>query len=386
MYISRLIAKNWRNFTDIDVSLQDIVYLVGPNASGKSNFLDIFRFLRDIVNPNGGGLQKAINERGGLKKVRCLAARRYTDVELHIELKKDLSDPEPTWIYHLSFQEDQLNKRRVRIVSEKVEHLGKTKAVLSRPTDEDNADPERMTSTFLEQVNANKDFREIVACFDDTLYLHLVPQLLKFGNQLAVQRMESDPFGQDFLELVAGTPKPTRDSRLKRINDMLKNALPQFKELKFERDKITGTPHLKMLYVHWRKKGAWQSEDQFSDGTLRLIALLWTLMTSKKLILLEEPELSLHGPIVEQIPQLFYKTRASRKVAGGQIIVSTHSERLLSDKSLDASSFLIIRPGEKGEASRIEALSEDDRAAIASGMSPATIVFAKTEPTVKRLA
>ncbi len=32
--------ENWRNFVRTDVDLQRRVFLVGPNASGKSNFLD----------------------------------------------------------------------------------------------------------------------------------------------------------------------------------------------------------------------------------------------------------------------------------------------------------------------------------------------------------
>ncbi len=56
MFVSRIKLKNWRNFTEVDIPLREIVYLIGPNASGKSNFLDVFRFLRDIVNPKGGGL------------------------------------------------------------------------------------------------------------------------------------------------------------------------------------------------------------------------------------------------------------------------------------------------------------------------------------------
>ena len=221
MYISRLVAKNWKNFTDVDVSLREVVYLVGPNASGKSNFLDIFRFFRDIVNPKGGGLQKAVSDRGGLKKIRCLAARQNPNVELHVELKEDLDD-ETTWQYSLSFFGDKANskKQRVRIVYEKVFNNGKL--VLQRPTKDDQEDTERMTSTFLEQVNANKEFREIADYFEGVLYLHLVPQLLKFGNQLATQRMDSDPFGQGFLDMVADTTVRTRDSRLKRINTILK--------------------------------------------------------------------------------------------------------------------------------------------------------------------
>ena len=40
--------ENWRNFTQVQVDLQRRVFLVGPNASGKSNLLDVFRFLHDL--------------------------------------------------------------------------------------------------------------------------------------------------------------------------------------------------------------------------------------------------------------------------------------------------------------------------------------------------
>ncbi len=43
------------------------VFLLGQNASGKSNLLDVFPWLRDMVKP-GGVLQKAIEDRGGLIK------------------------------------------------------------------------------------------------------------------------------------------------------------------------------------------------------------------------------------------------------------------------------------------------------------------------------
>ncbi|MCP5117865.1 MAG: AAA family ATPase, partial [bacterium] len=69
-------VANWRNFTNVDVDLQRRVFLVGANASGKSNLLDMFRFLRDIA-AVGGGFQRAVSSRGGVTKLRCLFARRY---------------------------------------------------------------------------------------------------------------------------------------------------------------------------------------------------------------------------------------------------------------------------------------------------------------------
>ena len=88
MLITRLKLKNWRNFKKVDVALRDRVYVIGPNASGKSNLLDAIRFLRDVAKP-GGGLQSALRQRGGISKIRCLTARREPDVEIEVELSDD---------------------------------------------------------------------------------------------------------------------------------------------------------------------------------------------------------------------------------------------------------------------------------------------------------
>jgi predicted ATPase len=82
---TKIKLQSWRNFTEVDVDLQRRVFLVGPNASGKSNFLDVFRFLRDIVSV-GGGFQDAVLRRGGVSKLRCLAARRYSDIMIQIHI------------------------------------------------------------------------------------------------------------------------------------------------------------------------------------------------------------------------------------------------------------------------------------------------------------
>ena len=84
MFITHLKLINWRNFRNAEVSFQDITYIMGPNAAGKSNFLDVFRFLRDIANPQGGGLQQALKARGGMSKVRCLAARNNPKILINI--------------------------------------------------------------------------------------------------------------------------------------------------------------------------------------------------------------------------------------------------------------------------------------------------------------
>src|SRR5919109_374677 len=84
---SNLRLRNWKNFAACDVELANRVFVVGPNASGKSNFLDVFRFLRDLASP-GGGFQEAVRRRGGVSTIRSLAARRYPDIEVSVVMNE----------------------------------------------------------------------------------------------------------------------------------------------------------------------------------------------------------------------------------------------------------------------------------------------------------
>jgi hypothetical protein len=127
LHFAGIRLRNWRNFIDIDIPLQQRVFLVGPNASGKSNPI----------------------------------------------VKKEI-----------------VFRRGERI--------------LNRPDDdpEDSKDPARLTQTYLEQINANREFRDIAEFFASVRYL--VPQLVRDPDRSLGRR--NDPYGGDFLETVAQTP------------------------------------------------------------------------------------------------------------------------------------------------------------------------------------
>ena len=175
MYINRIKLHNWKNFKEVDTPLTERVFVVGPNASGKSNFLDVFRFLRDISKP-GGGLQNAVLERGGISKIRCLAARTFPDVEIEVHISEHGSNI-PIWKYSIGIKQETRGYRQPYLSHEKV--WKENELILNRPDDDDKKDKERLTQTHLEQINANKEFREISRYLENTVYLHLLPQLLK---------------------------------------------------------------------------------------------------------------------------------------------------------------------------------------------------------------
>lgn len=372
MFVTNLKLKNWRNFRDIDVPVSDTTFILGANASGKSNLLDVFRFLRDICKTEGGGLQKAIAQRKGLSKLRCLHARN--DPEVAIEISLEDSDG-VTWRYVLAFKSEGKGAQRVLISNEEV--WRKNKCLRRRPEEADKKDIARLTQTHLEQIQTNEPFRDIAEFLSTINYLHLVPQLLKFGDEIGGRRLEDDPFGQGFLERLARSTPRVRDSRLRKIRDALQKAVPQFEELEFEKDEVTGRPHLKALYKHHRPRGAWQREDQFSDGTLRLIGLLWSLLEGDSLLLIEEPELSLNPAIVAEIPLMIQQVRKSTK-RRRQVFITTHSESLLSNPGIDANGVLIIEPGENG--STVRGPSVREMQSVEDGFSIAEIILPVTKP------
>ena len=153
MYVSHIKLKNWRNFTKAEVDLAETTYLLGPNAAGKSNFMDVFRFLRDVCKTQGGGLQKAIEDRGGIKKIRCLHARQDPEVEIEIHLKHELTDKQTAWRYILAFKNEAKGLNRTMVTKEIVWE-GK-KRILNRPEEaSDKNDYDQLTDSHLEQKNS----------------------------------------------------------------------------------------------------------------------------------------------------------------------------------------------------------------------------------------
>jgi len=364
---SNLRLTNWKNFAHADVAIQSRLFLVGPNASGKSNLLDVFRFLRDLAS-SGGGFQESIGRRGGVAAIRCLAARRYPDVEIDAELTS--LDGTLHWRYEVAFNQDK--QRRVMLRKERVHR--NDKVLLSRPNVEDRRDPARLTQTYLEQVNVNQSFRELASFFSSIRYLHIVPQLIREPDR-SVGRA-NDPFGGDLLEQIAKVPEKTRNARMRRLREALRVAVPQLQEIELHRD-ARGTPHLRGKYQHWRPQGAWQTEEQFSDGTLRLMGLLWATMEGGGPLLLEEPELSLHPEIVRVLPQMFARVQ---RLTDRQIFISTHSLDLLRDEGLGLDEVLIFVPGIEGTSVTPARRLSDVKSLLEGGLSLADAVIPKTRP------
>lgn len=375
MIISRVILRNWRNFLEIDVLLGDRVFIVGPNASGKSNFLDVFRFLSDI---SKNGLQKAIESRGGLSKIRCLSARKYPEIYIEVHFA-EINSQKTSWRYSLAIKQRKGGRNEPFI--EKEEVWKSDSLILRRPNQADQKDFLLTTYTHLEQPTANGKFRDIYIFFNSILYSHLIPQIVRNPEDFIPKNSSlEDPYGRNFLDRVAHTKAHIKKSRLGKIEKILQKAVPQLKDISHTRDDSEGgVSHLEAIYEHWRARGARQREDQFSDGTLRFIGFLWSIMESNSVLLLEEPELSLHSGIVKKIPSLMHHL-IKEKSQKSQIMISTHSYDLLSDKGIGGEEVLMLIPLAEGTSVEVASHISDVKMLLNNGLSAAEVVLPRTEP------
>lgn len=378
MIISKIELFNWKNFHRCEVGVQERCFVVGANAAGKSNFIDALHFLRDVAK-QGGGLQTAVRVRGGITKIRCLAAREQSNVKLAIELSESDSR-ELCWHYELNFKHTGggIRENQVKIVSEKVFSGREQRYVLDRSAETLGEDEETLKYTYLEQPNANKDFRVIQQFLQNVEYLNVVPQMVRESASSSYSGDKEDYYGRNFLKRLALLNDNTRRSYFRKINEFLKLAVPQLEELSFVKDEI-GVPHLEARYVHWRTRGSKQQEMQFSDGTLRLIGFLFALIDSNGVLLLEEPEINLHPGIVAQFPEFIAKIQRVKK-GGRQVFITTHSYDILSNEGIAPEEVLLLTNSPEG--TEVEVLSNVEKAKniLAAGFSMADVVMPLTKP------
>ena len=80
MKISNIEIKNFKSFKNMSVSLNDFNVVVGQSASGKSNFVEAFDFLKDIAED----FEKGVYDNGSMliQNLNCNHLSSFPEVEI----------------------------------------------------------------------------------------------------------------------------------------------------------------------------------------------------------------------------------------------------------------------------------------------------------------
>jgi predicted ATPase len=92
---------------------------------------------------------------------------------------------------------------------------------------------------------------------------------------------------------------------------------------------------------------------------------------------------SLHNAIVRRLSPLIYRLQKQRR---RQVLISTHSFDLLSDKGISAEELLLLSPTREGTTIGSAASDEEIQDLMEEGWSVGEAAFPKTEPKNGNLA
>ena len=367
--IRRIEALNYRCLRYVDTKLDDFHVLVGPNATGKTTFLDVVAFLGRLVSD---GVEAAVNER--TQNFQDLTWRREGErFELAIELeipekrRERLERPSYALIrYEVAIGIDG-DTSELSIVSEKVVLKERRKDSKSSertlfPMEPDppktliSSKGSRKVKTLVNKVAGGNDnfYDETGKGWDHAFKLG--PRKSALGNlpedesKFPVATWLKSILMDGVQKLVLNSAlmrKPSPPGQLKRfradgsnlpwvVESLRKDdperhkdwvahvqtALPDVVDIKTVERPEDRHRYLVVCYRGGLEVPSWTA----SDGTLRLLALTLTAYLSELegVYLIEEPENGIHPRAVETVFQ------SLSSVYGAQMLLATHSPVILS--------------------------------------------------------
>src|SRR5215210_4337681 len=309
MAITRIKVSNFKSFDQLEVELRPLNIVVGGNAAGKSNFLEIFRFLRDIAVE---GLENAISLQGGMEFLTNLQIGPSRPITLEASFKLDII-PEAgleTSTYTLELAATSTSPG-FEVISEEV-----------LPDLLPNLD--LSVRSLLSFLPANE-----ISIFD------LDPKLPKKAAPIS-GRAYLEPDGSNLALVLRNLLQDPKDRAT--FIHLVRDVLPFIEDLDVERfaDKSV-LISAKELFSERALPASF-----LSDGTIHLAALILALyFHPASITIIEEPERNLHPHLISKLARMIED--ASRKK---QIIATTHHPELV--KHADLADLLLVHRDDQG--------------------------------------
>ena len=381
--ITKVWAKNFRSIEYAELELDPLTVLVGPNASGKSNLLDIIGFLSDAVRD---GLETAISRRGGIDSVGrrapngrvlgpeigfCqsghhgvlefnLALARTGNGEYRVKreyISLEPSDPGLEFI-DIELINGRLTRPRIKIINPRrnseasgddgIVDMGTVVThILNEGFGQDSLrilskDLTRLSSplallTSGDPTGYEYEFEDLTYSllyahddlFESRRY-HIFPNPLREPQKIA----DSHPLMSDGENLgsVLRDMIQKKNRFLPDLKHALNYAVPGISDIRVSRAGSFRVVELK--HDNGRNgRGSWFDLSYESDGTIRLLAMLTALFQEPALPLigLEEPELAIHPGAMAVLAENMVE--ASLR---GQVVVATHSPDLIDRMPIES--------------------------------------------------
>jgi len=405
MYLKNIKLSNFRTFEAIDTDLGMFNVLIGTNASGKSNFIQIIKFIKDIAE---NGLDSAISLQGGIEYVRNIQINSSKDLMIEINfgsnqnnrlLIDDESSPKSLGLsildtrYILNIQFYKESKRFKKFKEYVV--LNCKISEFSRNKEGKFSEPIELKTGEITLTNIQGDISYDVSAFKDDRIKNLLDKFVPMNFKRA-ERPQSPPrllielpltpllfdlhfslrnvsiYDIDPKLAKTATPivgKTSLDSDGRNLAIILNNILNNkknesifssiIKDLLPFIDKIavkdTGDKSLITNLAETYSYRNYLPAHLLSDGTVNVTALVIALYFGGDPIIIEEPERNIHPYLISKIIDIMKDVSERQKK---QIIVTTHNPEVVKYAGIKNILFVkrdkhgfstIYRPYEKDE-------------------------------------
>ncbi|MFJ4832108.1 AAA family ATPase [Streptomyces sp. NPDC088747] len=372
MLLTRVQIENFRSIAACDVRPGPLTVLAGPNAAGKSNFLDALRFIRDVLRLSPS---QALEPRGGLKEVlhQSPAGGQAESFRIRLELSAPASEPDAE---HSPFDASYLLEVAAdpedgspSIRREELSFSGMPDRGSSLPALQGQfRSGDWRDDLILSKVSRrHREAYAVARSLHAMRFYELHTPVLRDIDQTPRRRGDvvlgerGEHLARVLSLLARHTPwaKETVDGY---VSTMIENAAGLDGKEFDEAD-------LAYLVGRFLEDGRQKEVDRrsLSEGTLRLVGVLAALFQPRALngsipfIGIEEPEVSLHPPMLGALYDAL--VGASHNT---QVMVTTQSADLLDNSAADPSHLLVVR--DNGHGSIIGPIDQSGRRLLADGV------------------
>lgn len=306
--LEKLTIRNFKSIREQTLELGRLNVFIGGNGAGKSNLIQVFRFLKEIVNEN---LAEYVRIKGG------------ADALLHHGRKRS-----PEMGFRLEFADgDIVNTYLITLAA----------------TDDDSLVPERENAFRGGNLNfisfdRESGLRREIAKFKSATAAVLLELMEGFrvyhfhdtsdtAVVKATCKVDDNRFLRPQAENLAAYlywMQRTHPDHFANVTQAVRRIAPFFDSFQLEPSRL----NKETIRLEWREKGSdgYFNASSLSDGTLRFICLATLLLQPElpPVILLDEPELGLHPAAVALLAELL--SSASERA---QVLVATQSVTLI---------------------------------------------------------
>jgi predicted ATPase len=375
--ILRVHVENFKSFSSMDIDLARFNVVIGSNAAGKSNFISIFRFLRDIAT---AGIVNAIAMQGGAEYLRNATIGTARDLVVGVTYVPEhgteyvgngnaaspligIASCESSYEFALRFtghgNDFSITRDRLVIGCEfSACRRGDNGVVEGRPIGRGQVEVSSGNGRIAYAVRIPEGCpireEEVIPLFFrnrtlpertlllETSYGFPLPHPDKFFDRIAVYdidpklpkkgaaitgKRDLDPDGANLALVVANILADPEKKR--KFTNLLRDTLPFVEE--FSVRKFMDVSLILTLRERYAKSQDLPASS-LSDGTITIFALIIALyFEDRPFIILEEPVSHIHPFLVSRVIAMMKEASAKK-----QVMVTTHSAEVVKHTGLDA--------------------------------------------------